>query len=270
MPRAWPSFDWCGTDPIRVGPPVPEMQYPPMPYPPMPYPPIPELLDAATDDSRLPPAVDPPGDQEPLLPIEVRRIRIIGAYWHTGWPFARPGAFLRQAALHRLAGAAAALPDGFGLAVWDAWRDTRLQERLHEAAYADVSLPPGFVSPPSLDPTRPAPHSTGGTVDLTLTWHHVPLVLGTQFDAFVPAAHARALESDDEFNADHISKSEYPHNDGVRLARDLRRMLRSVMVSAGFVQLNCEWWHFEYGTRLWAAVTGREPLYGGHVGPDRH
>lgn len=252
---SWPSFDWCGSDPIRIGVPVPRPQYPP----------IPELLDAAADDSQLPLAIDPTGDQEPLLPIEVRRIRIIGAYWHTGWPFARPGAYLREGVLHRLAAAAATLPDGFGLAVWDAWRDPRLQERLHEVAYSDAALPPGFVSPPSLDPTRPAPHSTGGTVDITLTWRNVPLALGTQFDAFVPAAYARALESTDHPDADNHND----RSDETVLARQLRRMLRSVMVSAGFVQLNCEWWHFEYGTRLWAAVHGRAPRYGGHPGPDR-
>lgn len=244
--RSWPSFDWCGSDPIALGAPDPGALFRP----------IPELLDATADDSCLPLVVDPVDDSEQLVPLEVRRIRTMGAYWHTGWPFARPGAYLREGALHRLATAAANLPDGFGLAVWDAWRDPRLQACLHEAAYADQSLPPGFVSEPSADPTRPAPHSTGGTVDLTLTWRNVPLALGTQFDGFVPGAHAGALESVSD------------HEPAV-VERNLRRMLRSTMLATDFVQLNCEWWHFEYGTRLWAAVRGQAPRYGGHPGPER-
>lgn len=243
--RAWPSFAWCGSDPLSLCVPNPADD-----------PPIPPLLDATADDSLLPPVERPEGAGEVLLPVEMRRVRVIGAYWHTGWPFARAGAYLRERALHRLGAAAAALPAGFGVAVWDAWRDPRLQECLHDAAYSDPNLPPGFVSPPSTDPQRPPPHATGGTVDLTLTWHHVPLALGTQFDAFVPDAHAGALESvtDDEPAA---------------LSRNLRRLLRARMVAAGFVQLNCEWWHFEYGTRLWAAVRGEPVQYGSHQGPPR-
>lgn len=254
LAQRWPSFDWCGSDPVRLRVPNPGA-----------CPPIPPLLDATADDSCLPLVVTPSGADEQLLPLEVRRIRVIGAYWHTGWPFARFGAYLRETALHRLGAAAASLPDGFGMAVWDAWRDPRLQERLHEVAYSDPALAPGFVSPPSSDPYRPPPHATGGTVDLTLTWRNVPLALGTQFDAFVPDAHARALEPNSDSDDDRDGDSD--SDDAAVLARNLRRMLRSTMVTAGFVQLNCEWWHFEYGTRLWAAVKGEEPLYGAHSGP---
>lgn len=239
-----PRYDWCGRDPAQVG----------VPDPPK-CPPIPEALDSA--GLGLPPVrADAHGRDEPLLAVEARRIRVIGAYWHTGWPFARPGAYLREQALRGLSAAASSLPDGFGLAIWDAWRDQRLQQRLFDVAYSDPMLPPGFVSPPSDDPSAPPPHSTGGTVDVTLTWQLTPLALGTGFDAFVPTAGAASLEgAEDESEA--------------ALSRDLRRLLRMAMVGHGFVQLNCEWWHFEYGTRLWAAVNGAEALYPAHSGPGR-
>jgi D-alanyl-D-alanine dipeptidase len=70
------------------------------------------------------------------------------------------------------------------------------------------------------------------------------LALGTGFDDFTTAAHADS----------------YEHSPG--LVRDLRRMLYNRMRAAGFVVIACEWWHFEYGTRRWAALCGREPLYG--------
>ena len=99
------------------------------------------------------------------------------------------------------------------------------------------------MSPPSPDPRTPPPHATGGTVDLTLSFEGSPLALGTDFDEFTVDAFTAALE-------------------GVPgPARDLRRVLYRTMAAQGFVVLAREWWHFEYGTRLWAAVTRRPALY---------
>ncbi len=102
---------------------------------------------------------------------------------------------------------------------------------------------------PDPDPRRCPPHASGGTVDLTLTFENVALSLGTRFDAFVPDAAASALEPD-----------------GPAMERDLRRLQAKVMAGAGFVQHPQEWWHWEYGTRYWAAVTGG-PVQFGHARP---
>jgi len=232
-----PSFDWCAIDPLTVGVPHPGEQ-----------PRIPDLL-VETEDHPFPPCLEPINTGQRMVPVEGVRTRVMSAYWHTNWPAALPATLLREGASHRLTHAVALLPKGFGVAVWDAWRDSRLQQRLYDTAYSDPHLAPGFVNPPSQDPRLPSPHSTGGTVDLTLTWNNHPLALGTGFDEFVPAANARSLEDVAEGGPE-------------VLARDLRRLLRSVMVEAGFVQLSYEWWHFEYGTRLWAAVNGVKPIYG--------
>jgi len=201
----------------------------------------------ARESDELPPAPPPqPGDLEQ---IAHRRIRILAAYWHEGWPFSRPTAWLRPGAANALYRAADDLPKEFGLAVWDAWRDPQLQAVLHDTVYQDSTLAPGFVTRPDPDPARCPPHASGGTVDLTLTWRGVPLSLGTSFDAFVPAAAAAAFEPD-----------------GPRRDRDLRRRLAAAMGGAGFVVHPQEWWHWEYGTRFWAAVTG-EPVRYGHTIP---
>ena len=34
------------------------------------------------------------------------------------------------------------------------------------------------------------------------------------------------------------------------------------MTETGFVVLNCEWWHYENGTRRWGAIRGNDPLFG--------
>ena len=197
----------------------------------------------AASTARLPDSPPPsPGDLEV---VAHPRIRNLAAYWHEGWPHSGPTAWLRPEAATRLGDAVSRLPDGFGLAIWDAWRDPRLQQCLHDTVYQDTSLPPDFVAEPDPDPRRCPPHATGGTVDLTLTWRNEPLALGTRFDAFVPEAAAAALEPD-----------------GPLPARDLRRLLASVLSACGFVVLPQEWWHWEYGTRWWAAVEGSRPLFG--------
>jgi len=247
-----PTYEWCGVHPLRLA-----AGYPGVPQ--LPHPrdttPIPSLFGDASGES-LPLVVTPyaPGRAELLVTLDDPLIRDVGAYWHEGWPYAIPDARLREGARAALVRAVGFLPPGFGFAVWDAWRDPRLQRELHNLAYRDDSLAPGFVSPPSADPGTPPPHATGGTVDLTLTWQSIPLNLGTRFDEFVPAASSAFLESSQAEGAG-------DNGDDVMLVRDLRRLLREVMVSAGFVQLDCEWWHFEFGTRLWAAIRHTQPLY---------
>jgi D-alanyl-D-alanine dipeptidase len=181
---------------------------------------------------------------EPLVAIEHRRIRNLHAYWHAGWYHARPVSLLRAEAMRRLSAVVEPMPDRFGLAVFDAWRPLALQVELYEAAYSDPAMPPGFVAPPSDHPKTPSPHLTGGTVDLTLTIDGIPMALGTRYDDFTGLAAVAALEG------------------AAGPDRDLRRLLYWAMRAQGFVVLAGEWWHFEYGTRRWAAIRGCAPLYG--------
>lgn len=202
--------------------------------------PLPELIEPAEM-----PLVEVPAlrDQEPLVQINHSKILVLGSYCHAGWALARPEAFVRSGVLDRLMRVAANLPGGFGLAIIDAWRPLDLQSALYEAAYSDTALPEGFVSPPSNDPTTPPPHLTGGCVDVTLTWNGRPLALGSAFDDFTIKAQTATYE---------------PTPGRVR---QLRRLLYWAMRAEDFVVIDCEWWHYELGTRRWAALTGNTPLY---------
>lgn len=236
-PGPLPTYAWASTAPDRLVVPLPSQQDWRDGLPPL----------TATDLTDFPPAPEPqPGD---LVPVAHPRIRTLCAYWHEGWPFAVPVAMVRPDVAVRLDSAVDSLPDGFGLAVWDAWRDPRLQAVLHDTVYQNPDLAPGFVALPDPDPTRCPPHASGGTVDLTLTWQQQPLSLGTRFDAFVPEAAATALEPD-----------------GPDLLRDLRRLLARAMSGSGFVVHPQEWWHWEYGTRMHSAVTRQAVRYG-HTSP---
>ena len=107
-----------------------------------------------------------------------------------------------------------------------------------------------YVTPPSRAPGAPPPHLTGGAVDLTLgDGDGRPLDLGTDFDAFVPEAGARALEDLD-----------VP-------ARGLRRLLFWTMAAEGFTAYVEEWWHFDLGDQFWGLVRGHPARYAGADGP---
>lgn len=199
-------------------------------------------LPTLTAPERQPTVIAP--RDEALVPVAHRRIRALGNYWHAGWSRALPVTMMRAGAFERLCAVAEDLPDRFGLAIFDAWRPLDLQAELYEAAYGHPGLPPGFVAQPVSDPTTPPPHLTGGTVDLTLTFDGIPLAPASGFDDFTDGAHTEALEG----------------QPGVD--RDVRRMLYWAMHDKGFVVLQQEWWHFEFGTRRWAAINGTDPLYG--------
>lgn len=220
------DYQWVLLDPEKVG---------------VPRPAAPPLLEVRELEHH--PLVHT-SSTEPLVQVLGRRVRDLAVYWHAGWPDAIGASRARAGTVERLAHAAELLPAEYGLAVLDAWRPLALQRRIFDAAYADPTLPAGFVSEPSADPTTPPPHLTGGTVDVTLTWRGHALALGTPFDDFTDEAHLAA----------------YEQRPG--LVRDLRRLLTAAMVGAGFVAYELEWWHYEYGTRRWAAHREAAPLYG--------
>ena len=226
MPRFdEPTYTVEAADLFRAAPPIGEVT------------PLPELEEPAGG------VVDAVSD-EPLVRVEHRRIRVLANYWHGGWSAGVPGTWLRAGVADRLHAVADALPDRWGLAVFDAWRPLELQVQLYEAAIADPEIEPGFMAPPSSDVTTPPPHLTGGAVDLTLTWDGTPVAAGTGFDDTTSRAYVAALE------------------DEAGPARDIRRALFHRMTAEGFVVYRGEWWHFEWGTRRWAGVRGETPIYG--------
>jgi D-alanyl-D-alanine dipeptidase len=71
-----------------------------------------------------------------------------------------------------------------------------------------------------------------------------PLELGTAFDEFTELARTRAF--------DHVAGP----------VRGLRGLLYHTLRRQDFVVLAEEWWHFEFGTRLWSVLTGQPAQYG--------
>ena len=182
---------------------------------------------------------------DPLVRVDGlhSRIEVVPHYQLGGWQYAIGDCWLRSEAARRLSTAVDRLPDPFGLVVYDGWRPRALQEELYQTALADPEIPEGFLAEPSRDDHRPAPHESGGAVDLALTVDGVPIAPGTDFDATTSVAFAAALENN-------------PGHD-----REARRLLYWAMRDVGFVVYQGEWWHFEYGTRRWAAIVDQQPIY---------
>lgn len=203
--------------------------------------PIPDLSEPQD------PFTGEPSDEVLATPTH-DRLTMVAHYAAAGWANAIPDCWLRVGVIDRLQCVCDTLPDGFGLAIFDGWRPRNLQAELFRAAAAE-GLPHGLIAEPSRDLLHPAPHETGGAVDVTLTAGGVPIAPGTDFDEMTPASAATALE------------------DTPGVDRDARRLLYWAMRTAGFVVYEEEWWHFEYGTRRWAAITGETARYAASAPP---
>jgi zinc D-Ala-D-Ala dipeptidase len=144
--------------------------------------------------------------------------------------------------------------ENYNLKIWDAFRSIKTQETLYNVyekelidedstltgkALADkVQI---FVSYPSKDSNFPAPHNTGGAVDLTIVDKDgKELEMGTGFDEF-----------NEKSYTDHFSK------DGGAFHEN-RMILKKVMEKVGFINYHEEWWHFSFGDQAWAMACDKK------------
>ncbi|GAB3136610.1 M15 family metallopeptidase [Micromonospora sonneratiae] len=161
-------------------------------------------------------------------------------------------AHLREGTVERLLTAQRSLPDGLRLLVVEGYRPLWLQTKYFDDYRDELRLrypdwdaerlrveASKYVSPPEV-----APHSTGGTVDLTLcTPDGHELDMGTAVNATpVQSANACFTGSPD------ISAE----------ARRNRDILGTALRAAGMVNYPTEWWHWSYGDRYWALSTGAD------------
>ncbi|MFE7110858.1 M15 family metallopeptidase [Streptomyces sp. NPDC057575] len=166
-------------------------------------------------------------------------------------------AYLREGVLERLVKAQTMLPQGLRLLFVEGYRPPSLQREYFDE-YADRlrsahldwsteqihSAASRYVSPPDI-----APHSAGAAVDLTLAdadGHE--LDLGTRMNAD-PEESGGACYT----HAANISEE----------ARANRKLLGTALTAVGLVNYPTEWWHWSFGDRYWALITGEAAaLYG--------
>lgn len=163
----------------------------------------------------------------------------------------------RPGVIERLRKAKALLPNGFNFKIWDGYRTLKVQKILYDDYYERLKaqhpdftheklcqMVEIFVSPPSHDPLFPAPHNTGGAVDLTIIdADGRELQMGTPFDEFT-----------EQSFTNHFKEGEFYDN---------RMMFKEIMGKVGFANYFEEWWHYSYGDQEWAKTTKAScALYG--------
>lgn len=226
--------------------------------------PIPDRLLPDTTDIKIIPVDDP------LVCISDTFHDIMEfqpKYFERGLSGAIRQVYVRKTVSDMLLAVTRALPTGYKLKIFDAWRPISVQKELFTEYYSFLlrtlkntgkseaelrRMASLFVSYPSDDPTRPFVHATGGAVDLTIVDEAGrELNMGSDFDDFSGAAHTAYFEK--------TSFHEIRNN---------RRLLYNTMLSAGFTNYPSEWWHYDFGDRFWAAMTNQTSIYNGiYVNP---
>lgn len=177
---------------------------------------------------------------------------VLAPMYHVAGHTAEPRMFLRSRTAELLVLAQEKIAP-FRFKIWDGYRPRTVQAKLWETfsevarrehpEWSDEELfahVRRYLAYP-YEASQVPPHSTGGTVDLTLVdANGQELDMGTEFDYFGELAHALHFEW-------------HPENEHVR---DNRRLLRGAMAAAGFRMHPHEWWHFDYGNQPWAWSVG--------------
>lgn len=179
-----------------------------------------------------------------------------------GLPGAASLPFLAGCALKQLEQAARLVAKHRGdgaleLVLWDAHRSRVTQAHLFELELDRLRAEHPNASEPQLktmaeevveDPDGVFSFGTGGAVAVTLACDGAILDLGSAFGERGESAHM------DFF------RWRPPESQSERDAERYRTLLREAMEDADFVRSEREWWHYEFGTALWARERGRDPL----------
>jgi D-alanyl-D-alanine dipeptidase len=145
------------------------------------------------------------------------------------------------------------LPDNYFLYVICAYRDIETQRKYWQETIDEIKSK--FPNLPSeelkrrarlwtAEPTGEGPHQTGGAVD-------VLLIDETKKELPMGTAYRENNEKTRMFSK-FCTKKE----------KKGRKILRDVMIKAGFWYYPGEWWHFSYGDKMWGAYTGNKAIYG--------
>lgn len=171
---------------------------------------------------------------------------------------------VRQGLAQRLQVAAWSLPDGIGLDVVEGYRSPSAQEAIIASYAAQVraeypqasSQRIAILTSRFVAPLQVAPHVAGAAIDVTLVDRHGErLDMGTEIDQTPEQSQNRCY-----FNSADVGA----------LAQTNRAILAAALGRVGLINYPTEWWHWSYGDRYWALMTGAEAALYGPVTPTLH
>ncbi len=206
---------------------------------------------------------------ERVISVEGVHPRIIVSpfYYEQGLMGSINGCFLRERVVDMLVSAIDFLPQGYKFVVFDGWRPKFVQQKLFDnyclqlksefPQYSEdeiIDLAVKYVSVPTDSSLSPAPHSTGGSVDLSIVDGYGNLLnMGSEFDSFSASSNTVFFESDD---------IQFKKSINVDEVRENRRLLYWSLISVGFTNYFTEWWHYDYGNQFWAKQCVKQAVYG--------
>jgi D-alanyl-D-alanine dipeptidase len=204
--------------------------------------------------------------------------------------------YLRLGSAEKLSRVQAALPPNYRLVVFDAYRSFETQMAAYNLCFnsiVDLLIDKGvlktrdlstevselisqetqkYISLASKDPKTPAPHSTGGPVDLGIVridddfledLTRIEQLLAGETDLvrraelnFELAALYRMNSTMLNFGTDfdyagaEAGLTYYENDEAEEEVKQARRMLYNAMVAAGFEPYSEEWWHFNNGNQM--------------------
>jgi D-alanyl-D-alanine dipeptidase len=192
-------------------------------------------------------------NEEPLVDLTDFALLYAGSPEGTARPRGDDlGGLVRQGVAERLVIADGALPPGIRLLVAEGLRSARAQAvviagYVRELRDSFPELPDAEIrrlSTRFVAPLETAPHVAGAAVDLTLAdARGQQLWMGTVIDATPEMSDGACA-----FGATNIDAE----------ARRHRALLADALSLAGLVNYPTEWWHWSYGDRYWAYLTGAE------------
>lgn len=152
----------------------------------------------------------------------------------------------------KLEAAAEALPEGISFMLYEAFRTRTRQRALWKPVFERIKNEKptwtdsqvfrhasNWVSPPN---GFGSGHQAGAAIDITLaTSAGDELDMGAAIQTFGPKTVTDAQVSG--------------------IAQERRNLLSETLALQGLVNYPAEWWHFSYGDRLWAEVTGRNKAF---------
>lgn len=187
---------------------------------------------------------------------ETDKIKIDMQYPKLGMKNAIDKCYLKKDVYERLKEASIYLPDGYSFKVLDAYRPFKLQEELYNKYYKLIekkfhienlnkeykdNFISKFVAIPDRD--NPPAHTTGGAIDITLLKDGKDVDMGSSFDEFCEKTYTNYFKD----------KNSNIHKN--------RIILYECMTKAGFTNIETEYWHYDYGNKSWADITGNDILY---------
>ncbi len=141
------------------------------------------------------------------------------------------------------------LPNGYYFKIYEAYRPLAEQKKLWDMVVERIKKEYPFLNPETeefiakcdvfcANPYRQGSgHQSGAAVDITLCD-----INAKEYDM---GGEVRGFNQMADFD--------YPVNE---MAKKNRQILKSALEKSGFVNYPAEWWHYSFGDRLWAKLTG--------------